>query len=126
MTYSVNSVEEAKLAGYLIEPLLEDETRQRWYRATYYQLAAQQRSGPVGFHLIPQMRQLLKGHLNKPDIAAADEHLQNAGNEDLPLFAREQHFDIAGAKVWNYFISVKGNDSILTDYMHLHMKGHGV
>lgn len=113
-----------------IEPMLEGERIARSFYHDYPRIAKQLRKGPVDFSIIPKLKQLVEevSHDDRlpryPDIVL--DHLADAANEKLPLEAREQHFDIAGAIVWNCFKDYKHTEKIVPSYIHLFQEANGV
>jgi hypothetical protein len=95
------------------EPMLPQETIPRRYKHGYLAIVAQERIKPVDLERANNLydRLLTFTSLTPPFPSSyravlcdeAKEHMLNAMNPDLPLQTREQHFDIAGSKVWECY-----------------------
>lgn len=80
---------------------------------------------PVDFAVIPELLQLAQ-HEHLADVRT---HLEDAANEELPMQARVQHFDIAGSKMWN--ICFVESDpfclqGVLAQFIHLWKNAGGI
>lgn len=108
--------------------MVEGEKTQRVYRSGYPKYAKEHRPGPVNFSVIPQLRLLIepeiRGELpHYPELVL--DHLDDAANEQLPVDVREQHFDIAGAIVWDCMFP-RGFDESGARYMKLFVEANGI
>lgn len=85
--------------------MIDGESIARRFREGYPEYAKKLRKKPVDFTVIPQLLE----HLQRFPIRhvwaqhaflSVQQHLEDAANKQLPREIREQHFDIAGAILW--------------------------
>jgi hypothetical protein len=93
---------------YVRYDMIEGETIQRIVSPNYPNLVAELRTKPVDFSVCDDLIQTISRCACLPDeqwecrrLRDALHHLRDAKNEQLPLHARETHFDIAGSCAWD-------------------------